>query len=66
MLEPRTDYHYSGYIPGASALTVVGDEVRKLKDRAKSGNYQEEVIYLLDRKISFLSIVVCLLTTLDL
>jgi hypothetical protein len=39
-----------GYIPGASALSVVGDEVRKLKDRAQSGSYQEEVIYLLDRE----------------
>ncbi|GHJ87807.1 hypothetical protein NliqN6_4209 [Naganishia liquefaciens] len=38
----------TGYIPGASALSVVGDEVRKLKDRAQSGSYQEEVIYLLD------------------
>lgn len=39
-----------GYIPGASALSVVGDEVRKLKDRAESAKYKEDVVYLLDRK----------------
>ncbi|KAJ9111693.1 hypothetical protein QFC19_001052 [Naganishia cerealis] len=38
----------TGYIPGASALTVVGDEVRKLRDRARAGNPQEDVVYLLD------------------
>lgn len=39
-----------GYIPGASALTVVGDEVRKLKERAESAKYKEDVVYLLDRE----------------
>ncbi|KAJ9096079.1 hypothetical protein QFC21_005444 [Naganishia friedmannii] len=38
----------TGYIPGASALTVVGNEVRKLRDRARAGNSQEDVVYLLD------------------
>lgn len=40
----------SGYIPGASALTVVGEEVRKLRDRARAANSQENVVYLLDRE----------------
>lgn len=44
---------FAGYIPGASALTVVGDEVRKLKDRAQSEPYKEDVVYLLDRKNIF-------------
>ncbi|KAJ9121592.1 hypothetical protein QFC22_002211 [Naganishia vaughanmartiniae] len=43
-------YSSLGYIPGASALTVVGDEVRKLRDRARAGNSQEDVVYLLDRE----------------
>lgn len=51
----EADQTSSGYIPGASALSVVGEEVRKLKDRAQSGCYQEEVIYLLDRKPRFTS-----------
>lgn len=31
-------------------MTVVGDEVRKLKDRAESAKYKEDVVYLLDRE----------------
>jgi hypothetical protein len=41
----------TGYIPGAEALEVVGQQVRDVIRQAKeSGVAAEEIVYLLDRK----------------
>jgi len=41
-----------GYIPGAEAVEAVGKEIRSLKSRAEEEGGGEQLLYLLDRKLT--------------